>query len=247
MLGSSASISDTNTMLNTAVADVLCRFANRLESAKDFESELNAVLREAISAHKHIIFNGDGYSKEWQDEATTRGLHNLRSTVDAIPALLDQNNVDLFERHGVLNRTEMNIRVDIALENYSKIIHIEALTLVEMMKRDIIPAISAYCDRLCQNVAAKRAVRSDINCTMETTLIDELTDANAELFTLVGSLEESVSRAEKADGLLQSAKLYRYEVLETMQKIRRLADRAETVTARDYWPYPAYGDLLFKI
>ena len=247
MLGSSASISDTNTMLNTAVADVLCRFADRLEAAKDFESELNAVLREAISAHKHIIFNGDGYSKEWQEEAMSRGLHNLRSTVDAIPALLDQNNVDLFERHGVLSRTEMNIRVDIALENYSKIIHIEALTLVEMMKRDIIPAIGAYCDRLCQNVAAKRAVRSDINCTLETTLIDELTDANAELFTLVGSLEESVSKAEKADGLLQSAKLYRYEVLETMQKIRCITDRAETVTARDYWPYPAYGDLLFKI
>ncbi len=247
MLGSSASISDTNTMLNTAVADVLRRFADQLESSDNFDGTLNTILRESVSAHKHIIFNGDGYSKEWQTEAESRGLHNLRSTVDAIPALLDEENVSLFERHGVLNRTEMNIRVDIALENYSKIIHIEALTLIQMLNRDVIPAIGAYCDRLCQNVVSKRAVCNTIDCTLETTLIDNLSDGNAKLFKLLCLLEESVAKAENTDNLKEKAEICRNEVLKTMQDIRTIADSAETVVARDFWPYPAYGDLLFKI
>ena len=247
MLGSSASISDTNTMLNTMVADVLCDFADRLEGAKDFEAELSAVIRDAIRDHKRIIFNGDGYSAQWQDEAAVRGLHNLRSTVDAIPEFRKDENVAMFERHNVLNRTEINIRTDIALENYAKIIHIEALTLLEMMRRDVIPAIGAYCDRLCGAVSKRRAVSKAIDCSVENALIKELSDCNVQLFSLTERLDGSVKSAETTDGLLERARLYHSEVLHTMQNIRHIADHAETLTARELWPYPAYGDLLFKI
>lgn len=247
MLGSSASISDTNTMLNTMVADVFSRFADRIEAAEDRESEIIAVIRDAVHEHKRIIFNGDGYSNEWQEEAARRGLHNLRSTVDAIPTLKNSENVSMFERHGVLSRTEINSRVDIALENYSKIIHIEALTLIEMISRDVIPAISSYCDCLCRAVSDKRAVIEDINCSMELTLINKLSDINVQLFELLDKLSDAVSRAEKNSGIYESARLYRNEVLQYMQNIRYLADTAESITDRKLWPYPGYGDLLFKI
>ncbi len=247
MLGSSASISDTNVMINVSVADVFCQFADRLEKARDVKSEVMEIVRETIKRHKRIIFNGDGYSQEWQQEASKRGLLNLRSTVDAIPYLRTQENVALFERHGVLNRTEINCRADISLESYIKTLHIEALTLIEMIRRDVVPSLQRYVSRLCRNISEKRAVGDDIDCTIENYLVKQLSEYNASMFRLVSELEAAVDEAQREKGLQEAARLYHDKVLFIMNNIRAAADSAEALTSRDYWPYPTYGDLLFTI
>ena len=246
MLGSSASISETNVMINTMVADVFEEFSDRLENAADIEREITAIIRETVKNHKRILFDGDGYSKEWEEEAAKRGLLNLRSTVDAIPLFRSGENVSMFEHHGVLNRTEINCRSDIALENYCKILHIEALTLIEMVNRDVIPAISSYISALCDDIAKKKAIGIGAE-NIEEDIAKRLNDDNAKLYKLVSDLDSAVVKANATEGLLESAKIYHDEVLFIMENIRKCADDAETVTSREYWPYPSYGDLLFKI
>ena len=194
MLGSASSISDTNVMLNTMVADVFSEFADRLENAASFDTEVNSIIKETMDNHKRIIFNGDGYSAEWEIEAEKRGLKNLRSTVDAIPLLKTEENIAMFERHGVLSRTEINSRVDIILENYTKTIHIEALTLMEMMNREVVPAITAYTDVLCTAVLNKNSI-GGISSTVEREIIARLTAANKEIFNLTGELKMAVASA----------------------------------------------------
>ena len=247
MLGSSASISDTNVMLNTIVANTFCEFADALEKSNDFETDVMALIRKTVKEHKKIIFNGDGYSKKWEEEAAKRGLLNLRSTVDCVPLLRSAKNVGLFEKHGVLNRTEINCRADIMLENYNKILHIEALTLLEMVKRDIMPAISSYINKLCETVTNKKLAIEGINCNFEETTAAKLSNLNASIYELSLNLECAVEKAQKESGLLESAVIYRNEVLFIMQNIRKAADDAEAMISRDFWPYPSYGDLLFKI
>ncbi len=247
MLGSSASISDTNVMLNTIVADVFAEFADRLEKAENFKAEVSNIIRETIHNHKRIIFNGDGYSCEWKEEAARRGLLNLRSTVDAVPLLRSSENVALFERHGVLNRTEINCRADIMLENYIKILHIEALTLIEMINRDVLPQVSRYVKKLCNTVAAKRSVSAELSCFAEESLIKGLNDCHSTMFKLVRELEDAVAETKSIDGLYENAKFYHDRILWLMGNIRAAADTAENLTSREYWPYPSYGDLLFKI
>ncbi len=247
MLGSSASISDTNVMLNTIVADVFCEFADKLEKAQDFKSELNRIIKETLRDHKRIIFDGDGYSDNWQYEAEKRGLLNLKSTVDAIPYLSREENIELFERHGVLNKTEIVCRSEIMLENYSKTVHIEALTLLEMIKRDVLPAISNYSAKLCKTAAEKRAVSRRIDCSVETVAAEKLSGINLSLSALVDELEAAVESAQGTENLLERAKIYRNRVLEAMEQIRTLSNDAEAIVARQYWPYPTYGDLLFKV
>jgi glutamine synthetase len=171
MLGSASSVSETNVVLNTIVADVFCDFADKLESSKSFEEDVLKLIRTTIKEHKRIIFNGDGYSKAWEEEAAKRGLLNLRSTVDALPLWRTKENIELFERHGVYNSIEINGRADISLESYSKTVHIEALTLLHMVKRDVIPAISAYQGALCDTVIKKHGVSDKINCDAETEVI----------------------------------------------------------------------------
>lgn len=248
MLGSASSISDTNVMINTMVADVFKEFAEFLEKSKDFESDVKKLIRETISKHKHILFDGDGYSKEWQEEASKRGLKNLRSTPDAIPVLRNKENVVLFERHKVLDRTEINCRADIALENYSKTIRIEALTLTEMVDRDIIPAITEYTAQLCNSVLSKEKISGKkINHEYEKDVIKKLSDCSDKLYKLTEDLKSAVSKAQSTNGILEKAKLYHDEVLCIMNNIRPVSDEAETLVSRKYWPYPTYGDLLFKI
>ena len=248
MLGSASSISDTNVMINTMVADVFKEFADFLEKSKDFESDVKKLIRETISKHKHILFDGDGYSKEWQEEASKRGLKNLRSTPDAIPVLRNKENVVLFERHKVLDRTEINCRADIALENYSKTIRIEALTLTEMVDRDIIPAITEYTTQLCNSVLSKEKISGKkINHEYEKDVIKKLSDCSDKLYKLTEDLKSAVSKAQSTNGILEKAKLYHDEVLCIMNNIRPVSDEAETLVSRKYWPYPTYGDLLFKI
>ncbi|MBR4973387.1 MAG: glutamine synthetase type III, partial [Clostridia bacterium] len=207
MLGSASSISDTNVMINTMVAEVFDEFATRLEKANDFKAEVNAIIKEVVEKNGRIIFNGDGYSEEWEKEAERRGLLNLRSTVDAIPLLKSEKNIAMFEKHGVLNRTEINSRVEIILENYSKILHIEALTLIEMMNREVIPAITAYTDKLCKTVLNKNSV-GGINSTVERELIARLSAANSEIYSLTNQLKMAVATAECTTAVLDKAKIY---------------------------------------
>ena len=245
MLGSASSISDTNVMLNTMVADVFSRYAERLENAQDISAEVNAIVKECVEKHKRIIFNGDGYSKEWELEAEKRGLLNLPSTVDALPLLKTPENVALFERHGVFDRAEIESRVDIILENYAKVIHIEALTLMEMMSRDVIPAITSYTSTLCEAVNNKQII--GVDNSVEKELVARLTAANKEIFTLTASLKSAVASAECSRDIFEKASEYRNNILTLMADIRKYADSAESVMPKTYWPYPTYGDLLFKI
>ena len=246
MLGSASSISDTNVMLNTMVADVFAEFADRLEKAENFQNEINAIIKETMDEHKRIIFNGDGYSSEWEIEAEKRGLLNLRSTVDAIPLLKTEKNIEMFSRHGVLSRTEINSRVDIILENYTKTLHIEALTLIDMMNREVVPAITAYSDVLCNAVLNKNSI-GGINSTVERELIARLSAANKEIFSLTGELKMAVSSAERTKDIIEKATAYHDIILKLMSDIRKYADSAESVVPSNYWPYPSYGDLLFNI
>ena len=245
MLGSSASISDANIMINTMVADVFSQFAQRIENSEDFKSEVLAIIKETISAHKRILFDGDGYSKEWEKEAEKRGLLNLRTTFDAVPYLCTKKNFELFEKHGVLNKTELICRADTALEKYGKIIHIESLTLIEMINRDVLPAIFKYSEKLCNLIANKTA--AGLEAAAEKAISKKLSDISESLYSLTQKLEESTKKAAETDKLIDSAGIYKNEVLSLMEEIRKLSDSAETLISREYWPYPSYGDLLFKI
>ena len=247
MLGSASSISDTNVMLNTMVADVFSEFADRLEKADDFDNELHSIIKDTISGHKRIIFNGDGYSDEWKAEAKKRGLLNLESTVDALPLLKTEKNIAMFEKHGVLSRAEINSRVDIVLENYSKILHIEALTLIEMMNREVIPAISEYTNRLCTGLINKRSLGIKFDDLADTEIIARLSAAGTEIYKLTGDLKMAVMSAEKIPDMLERATKYHDEVLRMMNDIRKYSDSAEAVVSKDCWPYPNYGELLFSI
>lgn len=247
MLGSASSISDTNVMLNTMVADVFSQFADRLEKADDFNTELHNIIKETVVSHKRIIFNGDGYSDEWKQEAKRRGLLNLASTVDALPLLKTDDNIALFERHGVLSRAEINSRVDIVLENYSKVIHIEALALIEMMNRDVIPAITEYNSRLCAALINRRSLGLKFDELADTEIIARLSAAETEIYKLTNDLKMAVMSAEKIPDMLDRATEYHDRVLKLMTDIRKYSDSAEAVVSRDCWPYPSYGELLFNI
>ena len=246
MLGSTLSISDPNTVLNTIVADVLCDFADRLEATDDFVGEVNNIIKETYREHKRIIFNGDGYSAAWELEAKERGLLNLRSTVDAVVHWIDAKNVSLFERHNVLNRVELQCRLDIALENYCKTIHIEALTLIDMVRKNIIPAISRYINDLSLAVINKKAAFGEIDCSVEQKIVEKLSGYLKEIHSLCGKLEKAVAAADSLSGL-DEAKAYNKPVNTLMSELRAPIDAAELITAKDYWPFPDYSDLLFTI
>ena len=247
MLGSASSISDTNVMINTMVADVFAEFADRLENADNADEEIHNIVKETVHNHKRIIFNGDGYSEEWQAEAEKRGLLNLKSTVDALPLLKSEENIKLFERHGVLSRAEINSRVDIILENYSKVLHIEALTLIEMMNREVVPAISEYTDKLCTGLINKRSLGLCADDLADTEIIARLSAAGNEIYKLTGDLKMAVASVEKIPDMLERARNYHDVVLRLMNDIRKYADSAEAVVSKNCWPYPSYGELLFSV
>ncbi len=247
MLGSASSISDSNVMINTIMADVFREFADRLEKSNDFENDVIEIIRETVKNHKRIIFNGDGYSEEWKKEAERRGLLNLESTPDAIPYLCTKENIDLFSRNGVFTETELNCRVDIALRIYGKTIHIEALTLEEMVKRDIMPAILRGENEICR-IAKNRKGSLDIPPTeVEKNIVNNLSYCYDSLYNKAKELSLKVNKAENISDAEEQACFYRTEVLSLMEDIRSISDKAETILPRDIWPYPTYGDLLFKI
>lgn len=247
MPGSSLSISGPNFMLNTAVAESLRQFADILEKEDDFSAGVDKLLRNTLKKHARIIFNDDNYSDEWVKEAKRRGLLNLASTPEALPYFIADKNIKLFETHGILTRDEVVSRYEIMLENYSKVINIEALTMLEMARQDIIPAVCEYIKLLSDETAAKKLVCASANCSMEENLISALSDKLSALFENLEELDKEVHTAHNMSGAQKAAEYYHDTVLARMEKVRGIADYMEVYTAKEYWPFPTYGDLLFSI
>ncbi len=248
MLGSSNSIACANIMLNSAVAESLKTYADSLEKADDFEAALHETIQKTIKDHKRIIFNGNGYDDAWIKEATEkRGLLNYRTTPDCMPHLLDKKNVDMLTAHGVYSEAELQSRCEIMLENYCKTVVIEANTMVEMAKTQIAPAIESYILELAQTAAAKKALDQSLPCSYETETVKKLSALTDTIAVKAKELEDVVSSlADKADVVSESYAI-RDNVLAKMNELRAACDEAETLTAKDYWPYPSYGDMLFSV
>ncbi|MGN0518005.1 MAG: glutamine synthetase III [Acutalibacteraceae bacterium] len=248
MLGSSNSIACANIMLNSAVAESLKIYADRLEAAEDFKTTLHEMIRKTIKDHKKIIFNGNGYDDAWIKEATEkRGLLNYRTTPDCLPHLLDKKNMDMLISHRVFSEAELRSRVDITLDNYCKTVIIEANTMVDMAKTEISPAIAAYTTDMAQAIAAKKSVSESISCSYETEIVKKLSILNDGIAMKTDELEKSLIALQDITDIVQEGYAIRDTVLTKMSELRALCDQAETLTAKKYWPYPSYGDLLFGV
>ncbi|MBQ7247702.1 MAG: glutamine synthetase III [Lachnospiraceae bacterium] len=248
MVGSSDSIACTNIMLNSAVAHTLRGFADRLEAADDFEDELHGMIRETIKAHKRIIFNGNGYDDAWIHEATEkRGLSNLRTTADAMPHLLDPKNADMLTSESVYTPEELRARCEANLENYCKTITIEANTMVDMAATQIIPAVSGFCSELAETAAKKRALIPGLACRYETDTVSRLSDLTDEIGIRLAALEEALLSAAVSEDVFEASSRIRDLILPAMCELRVACDQAETLTAKKWWPFPTYGDLLFGV
>ncbi|MBO4983377.1 MAG: glutamine synthetase III [Clostridia bacterium] len=245
MLGSSASIADTNTVINTAVTQVLNEFYEILSNASDFNSALHNLIRETIRNHKRILFNGNGYDDKWLEEAEKRGLSNLKSTPDAIEHLIDEKNVQLFVQNKVFSEKEIKARFDIMLENYTKVINIEALTMIDMAKKSIIPAVAKYTRKLAEGITLKKNL--NIDATYETKVAAKLSSLNSEAYEITVRLENEVQNANLEKNVVKNAKLHEERVLSTMNALRMVVDEMETLTAKEYWPMPNYSELLFGV
>ena len=248
MLGSSNSIACANIMLNSAVAESLRIYADRLEGAQDFEAALHEMIRKTIKDHARIVFNGNGYDDAWIDEAVNeRGLHNLRTTPDCMPRLLDEKNVTMLTSHGVFTLAEMESRTEIMLENYCNSIEIEAATMISMAHAEIIPAVEAYLREVAETAAAKRAVAPNASVECEVGLVERLSSLVERMFVAVGELEEAVTHLDETADVTERSERIRDEVLPAMEALRAPADEAEAITAKGFWPFPTYGDLLFGV
>ncbi len=244
-LGSADSIACTNMIINTSVAHVLKEFADKLEGSKHFKKDLNKLLIETIKENKQIIFNGNGYDDAWVEEAARRGLPNLVSTVDAIPHYTDDKNVEIFEEFKVLTRTEIQSRQDILLENYSKIINIEALTMVDMARKQIIPAGIEFTKMLAEAMVAKEQV--GINCTAEKKLASKASSLTNSILEATDMLDDKLLEVKNCAEGEPTARYYRDVVFAAMQELRAVVDELETITPDKMWPFPTYADLLFKV
>ena len=245
MLGSSASISGANVVINTAVAESLRQYADALEGSTDFENDLHELIRSVIRKHKRIIFSGNGYGEEWVREAEKRGLLNLPTTPDCVPHYLAMKNVELFARHRVYTEIELAARYKMKLDNYCKVLHIEALTMLDMARQDILPAVSAFAKELCDTATAKNAL--GVEAVYETETAARVSKLTTAVLTEVRALEKASDDAEELVDVLTRACAYKDNVLSAMSALRESVDELETLTARKYWPYPNYGDLLFSV
>ena len=246
MLGSSQNIALPNVVLNTAVAESFRQFADRLEGAENFQSELKALIKETFTAHKRIIFDGNGYSHEWEREAEERGLLNLKNAVDAFKCFDLPKNVKLFSEHGVMNEIEIRSRQDIFFENYSKIINIEALTMIEMAGRDIIPAVNRYMGDVATGANAKEKLLPG-SCAVERDIVQKLSDLTYKAYHVLAKLEASEKVAASIPNNVSRAEAYRDTVIPAMTRLREFVDDMEQLTSSEYWPLPSYGDLMFKV
>ncbi|WP_417419129.1 glutamine synthetase III [Hominenteromicrobium sp.] len=247
-LGSQLNIACPNIMLNTIIADELEQFADELEGKEDFNGALNALIKRVIKEHKRIIFNGDGYADAWKAEAAKRGLTNLPTTVDALPHYTDEKNVKLFTKHKIYTEVEMQSRQDIILETYAKTINIEALTASDMVKRDILPAVSSYVAELASGVATKKAISDDIPCEAELDIIKRLSGLQDCAYKKLAALDNAIIGVkEVGEDPIEVATYYKDSVITAMTELRAVVDEMETLVSSDYWPYPSYGDLMFRI
>jgi len=245
MPGSALSIADPNTALNAIVAEALCQFADRLEKADDFESEVRALLKETVEKHKRILFNGNNYSEEWVKEAERRGLLNLKSTADAIGYYVAEKNIALFEKHNIFTRSEIFSRCEIEYDNYCKIKHIEALIMVEMAKKEIVPAISAEITKLAgaaeiiKNVGGNNAV--EVEC------VKQMSALNVQLYKKTELLEKAMAKCDKISSNAEKAEFYRDCVIPAMDEVRKISDELEKNSPENCWPIPTYAELLFNV
>lgn len=229
------------------MAESLKQFADELESADDFGKTLNNMIRKTLKAHQRIIFNGNGYDDAWVAEAEKRGLCNLKSTPDALAQYLKPKNVALFTSHGVYTEAEMQSRYEIMLEKYCKVINIEALTMLQMAKRDILPAVSAYSAELVETALSKKALSDKIDTTYEEECAAKISKLTAKMYAKVAALEKAVNGADKMTDGLKRAIYFKDKVFTTMGELRQTADALETITSDEYWPLPSYGKMLFSV
>ncbi|WP_434654023.1 glutamine synthetase III [Thermoanaerobacterium thermosaccharolyticum] len=248
MVGSSSSIATANYILNTIVAEVLSEVADRLENATNFDEEVQKILKEIVTNHKRVIFNGNGYSEEWVKEAEKRGLPNISSTVDAIPALLKDKNVKVMEKHGVLSKVELESRYEIMLENYTKTINIEALTMLDIAKRQLLPSVIKFIKEVADSINAAKGTGLDVTVDAQSDLLNEVSSLAAEFKKRIDILENAVNNASNIEGdSFAIAKYYRDEVFVKMSELREIGDKLETLVDADIWPLPTYADMLFYV
>ena len=248
MLGSAISIACPNIMLNTIAAEEFRQFADELEGSDDLERDVRKIVQRVMGEHGRIIFNGDGYSAAWQQEAERRGLWNLPTTVDALPHYLDEKNVELFARHSIYTRAEMEARYETALEEYAKTIRIEALTMSQMAHRDVFPAVSKVLSHLADGISAQRIACKDLPCAGETKLLKALSSLLDQAFEKADALDFHLAQEEVGGGdILTQATYYKNSVLPAMEALRAAVDGMETLTDASAWPYPSYGELMFRV
>jgi len=246
MLGSTFSIAGPNFVLNTIVAEILCGFADSLEKSNNFTQDLATLIKNTIKNHKRIIFNGNNYSDEWVKEADKRGLSNLKTTVDALPTFILPKNIALFTKHHVLTESEIDSRYEITLENYQKTIHIEALTMIDIVKKEIIPASIGYQNELASLLERKKTI-GDFESTLEEQLLKKISLLSTCMFEKLESLENSLLQTKSNDDCLALAKFYRDVVFNNLSELRLLVDELETVIAKKYWSLPTYAELLYSV
>ncbi len=248
MLGSSASIAGTNFVLNTIVAEVLQKFADRLEAADDLTNEIGALISDTVRDHKRIIFNGNNYSDEWVVEAESRGLLNLKTTVECIPTFIKDKNVAVFVKHGVLGKSEIESRYEILLENYIKTINIEALTMISMAKTEILPAAFKFSKELSDTINSVKATGMSVEVSAQSSLLKELSPVLSSFASNINSLKKALDKASaETSDLLKQAEAYSKIVVHAMEALRADADRLEAIIPKDIYPFPTYAELLFNI
>ena len=243
MLGSSASIADANTVLNTIAAEMIDRFTARLEKAEDFNATVRDIVVETYRAHKRIIFNGNGYAGEWYEEAARRGLHNYATAAEAIPHLLDPENVALFERHGIFTEPELASRCEIMLDTNVKIIAIEANTMMDIAEKDVLPAVSEQVGKIAAVILSKQAC--GLSHTYESETAATLSSLCDRAATEIAAIAEARRQADAIQDLAARALAYSKDVRAAMSALRATVDEMETRMPRNAWPYPSYADILF--
>lgn len=247
-LGSSNSIACCNIMLNAAVAESLKQYADKLEKSKNFEADLHKLIKETIKKHERILFNGNGYGDEWVEEATKkRGLSNLKTTPDAMPHLLDKKNVKMLTDHKVFTKTELESRCEIMLENYCKTVNIEGHTMVDMVRKNYLPAIEEYLFNLAQATSLMKGVSKKVKCNYEVSTMERLSELTDYILERVKDLEEALDKIKGMENVLKTSEAIRDDVIPKMEHLRKHVDEAEMLTGEKYWPFPSYGKLLFSV
>ena len=246
MVGAPTNIACPNFILNTIVAEELCGFADVLEKAEDFDGALNELLRKTVKEHKRIIFSGNNYTAEWEEEAKKRGLSNLKSTVDALPKYMDDKNVSLFEKHGVLSKSEMRSRMEILLENYANTVHIEAITALDMARKEIVPSIIKYENFILKEIKEK-AKHGKLKATLEEGIIKKISSLSEKFAEYLDKLELDLEDYDRSGSALDKAKFCKDKLLADMEDLRKYADQMELLTGKEFSPFPSYEDILYGI